>query len=59
MAFPIEHLRNVETRIGVAVGVNKAMSILGALIGNLINVLITDSVTADAILNHDREYSAF
>ncbi|NQX06107.1 MarR family transcriptional regulator [Rathayibacter sp. VKM Ac-2856] len=36
--------------VGVAVGVDKAPSILGAVRGSLINALVTDAVTARAVL---------
>lgn len=47
---PLESDRSKPT-IGVAVGIEKAEAIVGALRGRFINSLITDEITATAILN--------
>lgn len=47
----LEMLRNIPTVVGVAAGENKAQAILSALRGNYINVLITDSSAALAVMN--------
>lgn len=44
-------LRNIPIVVGVALGEHKAMAILGALRGHFINVLITDDLTAESVLN--------
>jgi DNA-binding transcriptional regulator LsrR (DeoR family) len=46
-------LRNIPEVIGVAGGPVKAPAILGALRGRLINVLVTDDVTAQKVLELD------
>jgi DNA-binding transcriptional regulator LsrR (DeoR family) len=46
-----ETLIKIPNRIGVAGGSAKVKPLVGALTGGLINILITDSVTARAVLN--------
>lgn len=43
----------IPTRLAVAGGVEKAEAILGALRGGYINMLVTDSETAEAVLKKD------
>lgn len=43
----------IPTRLAVAGGVAKAEAILGALRGGYANLIITDSTTAEAVLNRD------
>jgi deoxyribonucleoside regulator len=50
----IKALTNVESAIGVATGEGKAASILGALRGRYLNILVTDDAAANAILNLHR-----
>lgn len=52
-SFP---LRPAETRpvIGIANGAEKIPAIHAALVGRLINVLITDEATAEGVLNHPK-----
>jgi deoxyribonucleoside regulator len=45
----------IPTRLAVAGGVAKAEAILGALRGGYSNLLITDSETAETVLERDRE----
>ena len=45
----------IPTRLAVAGGVAKAEAILGALRGGYANLLVTDSETAEAVLNRDSE----
>jgi DNA-binding transcriptional regulator LsrR (DeoR family) len=45
-----EQLLRVERRIGVAGGLRKAEAIRGAILGDWINVLITDQLTAEHLL---------
>jgi len=47
-----ENLIKIPNRIGVAGGSSKVKPLIGALSGGLINILITDSVTARAVLNY-------
>lgn len=49
----LEHLREVETRLAVAGGIDKVPAILAALRGGYISVLITDSTTGEGILRGD------
>lgn len=50
IGLPLEQIRNVPRRIGVAGGEGKLDVIRGALMGGYINVLITDDLTAMALL---------
>lgn len=45
----------IPTRLTVAGGVAKAEAILGALRGGYVNLLVTDSETAEAVLEIDRD----
>lgn len=47
---PIEKLKKIKNVIGVAFGKRKIKTILGALNGNLINILFTDEETAKLII---------
>ena len=49
----LENIRRMENIVAVARGENKAEAILGALRGGFVNILITDSVTGDRILEMD------
>ena len=44
-------MRQIPIRVGIAYGKDKTDAIKGALKGKIINVLITDNATAEAILN--------
>lgn len=50
VGIDVNYLRKIETVIGVAGGVEKVEAIKGAIKGQLINVLITDLKTANAML---------
>ncbi len=50
-----EDLLAIPTRLGVAGDVAKAPAILGALRGGYVNLLVTDSATAEAVLRLDKE----
>ncbi len=47
-----DQLRRAERRLGVAGGPSKYRAIRAALIGGWINILVTDSVTAQWLLQH-------
>ena len=47
---PVEKLRKIRNIIGVAFGKQKIKTILGALNGNIINILFTDEDTAKMII---------
>ncbi len=48
-----EHYRQIERVVGIAGGMNKFSSILGAVRGRLINILITDVDTANHLMAVD------
>lgn len=50
IGISFEQLKRVPRVVGIAGGLEKYQAILGALRGNLINVLITDSRTAEKLL---------
>jgi deoxyribonucleoside regulator len=50
MSIPLEDFKRIKSRIGVAYGAQKVKPIIGALKGKFINVLITDTETAKALL---------
>lgn len=50
MAVPLERLAGVKTVIGVAAGENKVAAIRGAVLGRYLDVLVTDTATARALL---------
>ena len=50
MSMPIEALRNVTTKCAYAYGVEKAAAIRAAIKAGLVDVLFTDSITAEKIL---------
>lgn len=52
ISFPLENLKLVNIRIGVACGTNKIEPLVGALRGGHINVVITDESTAKGVLNY-------
>lgn len=53
MGLSIDSLLRIPSRIAVAGGASKVKPILGALRGGLINILVTDTSTAQAILSLD------
>ncbi len=50
MSIPLDNYMRINLRVGIAYGSEKIRSIIGAIKGNYINVLITDSDTAKLIL---------
>ena len=58
IAFDARELGGVSLTIGVAEGPGKVAPILGALRGGFLNVLVTDSGTAEAVLNLASEAAA-
>ncbi len=50
IAIPLDDLLRVPCRIGIATGVTKAQAVVGALCGGFINVLVTDTSVAHALL---------
>ena len=49
---PIEKLKKIRRRIGVATGATKAESVVGAIRGGFVNILIIDSECAQALLDY-------
>jgi len=56
IGLSIEDLKNIGKVIGIAGGNNKVKSILGSLRGELIDILITDSITANKILKYNNKH---
>jgi len=54
LAIDLEDLARIPLVIGVAGGLEKADAILGALAGGLVDVLVTDSIAARAVLRLGR-----
>lgn len=50
IGITLEQLKQVRRVVGIAGGPQKIRAILGALHGKLINILITDSITAERLL---------
>jgi deoxyribonucleoside regulator len=57
VGIELDDLRRAQFAIGVAGGPDKAAPLLGALRGNLINVLISDEQTIHSVLALDDTYS--
>ncbi|RAK27359.1 dihydroxyacetone kinase-like protein [Falsochrobactrum ovis] len=53
IGLPLDILRKIHTRIGVAGGFDKVPALLAALRGGFINVLVTDAATGLGILRAD------
>ncbi len=53
LALELEELAAIPCRVGVAQGAAKAPGVLGALRGGLVDVLVTDGATAEAVLALD------
>jgi DNA-binding transcriptional regulator LsrR (DeoR family) len=53
VAMEVERIRAVPLRIGVAGGAGKLVAIRAALRGGLVNALVTDAATAEALLQPD------
>lgn len=58
VAVPLEDIKNKKYRIGVAQGLSKVDCILGALNGQIINVLVTNEETAEWIIKKDEQLQA-
>jgi DNA-binding transcriptional regulator LsrR (DeoR family) len=51
ICIPIEKMKKIKKKVVIGFGEYKAKTILGALRGGFIDILITDSITIDAIEN--------
>lgn len=50
IGISLESMKKIPIRVGVAYGKDKIEAIQGAIKGQIINVLITDTATAEAVL---------
>lgn len=50
--MPIDKLKKVRRKIGIATGAGKVESVVGAINGKFVNILIIDSDCAQALLNY-------
>jgi DNA-binding transcriptional regulator LsrR (DeoR family) len=55
ICIPIEKMKKIKKKVVIGFGEYKAKAILGALKGGFINILITDSITIDAIEKYVKE----
>ena len=55
ITIPWDDLKRADMRVAIASGKSKVASILGALRGNLVDVLITDTITAASVLEYQRQ----
>lgn len=55
-AMSLKEMKNIPSRIGLANGVKKASSILGAIHGDLINILVTNAECGKRLLELEKEY---
>ena len=55
LAVSLDDLRAIPTVVGVAAGREKALGILGALRGRIVDVLICDERAARTVLDYDRK----
>lgn len=53
MAVPLQRLKGIGTVVGIAAGEQKVAAIRGAAKGHLLDVLVTDAATAQAVLRFD------
>jgi len=53
IGIDVEGLKKIPLRIGISGGAEKVRPIIGALRGNYVNTLITDSVTAQTVLDFE------
>lgn len=51
ISIPLSDLRQIPIKIGIAAGLNKVPAIKGALAGGYVNILVTDLITARALLD--------
>jgi len=49
ISIPFEKLKNAETKIAIAFGIEKAQAIIAAIKANVIDLLVTDSITVNKI----------
>lgn len=50
VGLSLENLKDIPRVVGIAIGEYKAKAIFGALRGHIINVLVTDDLTAECVL---------
>ncbi|HKK82909.1 MAG TPA: sugar-binding domain-containing protein, partial [Atribacterota bacterium] len=49
ISIPFKKLKNAETKIAIAFGIEKAQAIIAAIKANVIDLLVTDSITVNKI----------
>ncbi|MFW6148857.1 MAG: sugar-binding transcriptional regulator [Atribacterota bacterium] len=49
ISIPFEKLKNAKTKIAIAFGIEKAQAIIAAIKANVIDLLVTDSITVNKI----------
>ncbi len=54
IGLSLEDLRHIPLTIGVAGGIEKTRAIVGALRGRFINCLVTDEITAQAVIDAEK-----
>lgn len=54
IGISLEDIKKIPIRVGIAYGKNKAEAIRAAMRGGIVNVLITDSITAQYLLEEER-----
>ncbi|NDJ75746.1 MAG: sugar-binding transcriptional regulator [Chloroflexi bacterium] len=51
IGMPLAQLKNIRRTVAVAGGAHKVKAIRGALVGGIVNVLVTDQATAQALID--------
>lgn len=55
--MPLEQLRQVDNKIGIGSGIQKAEAVYGAILGGYINILVTDEECAQHLLKMRKDES--
>lgn len=53
IGISLEDMKKIPTRVGIAYGINKVKAIKAALKGGIVNVLITDKITAQYLMKDE------
>ena len=56
ISISLTDLKSIPVKLGVTAGLHKVDAILGALAGGYIDVLVTDLITARALISHSEAY---
>jgi deoxyribonucleoside regulator len=57
VGLPLDNLKDIPRVVAIAIGEYKAKAIFGALRGKIVNVLITDDLTAECVLRLAHQYN--